>query len=55
MGQWLHVGTDRAGRVAVAPDLSVPGLDNVYVLGDLALAMGEDGKPLPGLAQVAHQ
>jgi NADH dehydrogenase len=54
-GQWLHVGTDRAGRVAVAPDLSVPELDNVYVLGDLALAMGEDGKPLPGLAQVAHQ
>jgi NADH dehydrogenase len=55
VGQWLHVGTDRAGRVAVAPDLSVPGLNNVYVLGDLALAMGEDGKPLPGLAQVAHQ
>jgi NADH dehydrogenase len=55
VGQWLHVGTDRAGRVAVAPDLSVPGLDNVYVLGDLALATGEDGKPLPGLAQVAHQ
>ncbi len=54
-GQWLRVGTDRAGRVAVAADLSVPGLDNVYVLGDLALAMGEDGKPLPGLAQVAHQ
>jgi NADH dehydrogenase len=54
-GQWLHVSTDRAGRVAVAPDLSVPGLDNVYVLGDLALAMDEHGKPLPGLAQVAHQ
>jgi len=54
-GQWLHVGTDRAGRVPVAPDLSVPGLDNVYVLGDLALAMDEQGKPLPGLAQVAHQ
>lgn len=54
-GQWLGVDTDKVGRVAVAPDLSVPGLDNVYVLGDLALAMGEDGKPLPGLAQVAHQ
>ena len=47
-GQWLQVGSDRAGRVAVAPDLSVPGLDNVYVLGDLALAVGEDSKPLPG-------
>lgn len=55
VGQWLHVGTDRAGRVPVAPDLSVPGLDDVYVLGDLAFAMDEDGKPLPGLAQVAHQ
>ncbi|MXQ12316.1 NAD(P)/FAD-dependent oxidoreductase [Microvirga makkahensis] len=54
-GQWLHVGTDRAGRIAVAPDLSVPGLDNVYVLGDLALTLGGDGKPLPGLAQVARQ
>ncbi len=54
-GQWLQVGSDRAGRVAVAPGLSVPGLDSVYVLGDLALALGEDGKPLPGLAQVAHQ
>ena len=54
-GQWLHVDTDRAGRVAVTPDLSVPNLENVYVLGDLALAKDEHGKPLPGLAQVAHQ
>jgi NADH dehydrogenase len=46
-GQWLHVGTDQAGRVAVAPNLSVPGLDNVYVLGDLALAMGEVASPCP--------
>ena len=55
VGQWLHVDTDRSGRVPVAPDLSVPGLDDVYVLGDLALSMDEHGKPLPGLAQVAHQ
>jgi NADH dehydrogenase len=55
VGRWLNVGTDRAGRVSVNPDLSVPGLDNVYVLGDLALALDEHGKPLPGLAQVAHQ
>jgi len=55
VGRWLAVATDRAGRVQVAPDLSVPGLDNVYVLGDLALALDENGKPLPGLAQVAHQ
>jgi NADH dehydrogenase len=54
-GQWLGVETDRVGRVRVNPDLSVPGLHGVYVLGDAALASGKDGAPLPGLAQVAHQ
>lgn len=54
-GRWLGVDTDRAGRIRVAPDLSVPGLDGVYALGDTALAMDSDGKPLPGLAQVAKQ
>lgn len=54
-GRWLGVATDPAGRVSVAPDLSVPRLENVYVLGDLALAKDENGRPLPGLAQVAHQ
>ncbi|MFC5068314.1 NAD(P)/FAD-dependent oxidoreductase [Flaviflagellibacter deserti] len=52
---WLEVEPDRAGRIAVNPDLSVPGLDRIYVLGDLALLNGEDGQPLPGLAQVAKQ
>jgi NADH dehydrogenase len=55
LGKMLGAGTDRAGRVAVNPDLSVSGLHNVYVLGDLAQFAGEDGKPLPGLAQVAKQ
>jgi NADH dehydrogenase len=55
VGALLNVGTDKAGRVRVNPDLSVPGLDGVYVLGDLALAHDEKGRPLPGLAQVAHQ
>ena len=54
-GRWLGAETDRAGRVQVAPDLSVPGFEDVYVLGDTALALGEDGKPMPGLAQVAQQ
>jgi NADH dehydrogenase len=54
-GEWLGVETDRAGRVPVASDLSVPGLDEVYVLGDLSSLKGEDGAPLPGLAQVAKQ
>ena len=46
---------DRAGRVTVAADLSVPELPGVYVLGDSSVAIGEDGKPLPALAQVAAQ
>jgi len=54
-GKWLGVETDRAGRIKVAADLSVIGLEGVYALGDTALATGEDGKPLPGLAQVAKQ
>jgi NADH dehydrogenase len=52
---WLPADTDRQGRIGVAPDLSVPGLDGVYVIGDLARLEGPDGQPLPGLAQVAHQ
>jgi NADH dehydrogenase len=55
MGSLLGVPLDRAGRVAVAPDFSVAGLANVFVLGDLALYAGKDGKPLAGLAQVAKQ
>ena len=54
-GRWLGVETDRAGRIRVDPDLSVPGLEGVYALGDTALGAGDDGKPLPGLAQVAKQ
>ncbi|MEI9886577.1 MAG: hypothetical protein WDN08_08755 [Rhizomicrobium sp.] len=55
LGRMLGVPTDRAGRVRVNRDLSVPGLENVYVLGDLALTPDAQGKPLPGLAQVAKQ
>jgi NADH:ubiquinone reductase (H+-translocating) len=54
-GHWLGVETDRMGRITVAPDLSVPGIDGVYALGDTALSLDDDGKPLPGLAQVAKQ
>ncbi|MBN9023439.1 MAG: NAD(P)/FAD-dependent oxidoreductase [Rhizobiales bacterium] len=46
---------DPAGRVGVGPDLAVPGLDGVYVIGDSAATPGPDGRPLPALAQVAHQ
>lgn len=47
---------DRAGRVIVEPDLSVPNCPNIFVIGDLAhFAHQEDGKPLPGVAPVAMQ
>ncbi len=54
LGRTLGVEVDRVGRVLVKPDLSVPGLDYVYVVGDLA-HLEQDGKLLPGVAQVAMQ
>ena len=54
-GQWLGVETDRAGRVKVAPDLSVPGLRDVFVIGDTAALDDAKGNPLPGVAPVAKQ
>ena len=55
LGATLGVPTDRAGRVLIEPDLTIPGYANVFVIGDLAALKGEDGKPLPGVAQVAIQ
>ena len=46
---------DRAGRIMVNPDLTLPGHPDVYVIGDLAHAAGADGAPLPGVAPVAMQ
>ena len=53
-GKWLNVSTDRAGRVRVQPDLSVAGHPEIFVAGDTA-SLDQDGKPLPGVAQVAMQ
>ena len=53
-GKWLKAETDRAGRVRVRPDLTVPGRDEIFVVGDTA-SLDQDGKPLPGVAQVAMQ
>jgi len=47
--------TDKGGRVKVKPDLTIPSYPDIYVIGDLASAMDEKGKPLPGVAQVAMQ
>ena len=46
---------DRGGRLKVNPDLTLPGYPEIYVVGDLADCPGTDGKPLPGVAQVAMQ
>lgn len=54
-GRWLDVATDKAGRIRVGPDLSVPDRPDVYALGDTALTRGEGDAPLPALAQVAQQ
>ena len=54
LAQSLNVPLDRAGRVLVEPDLTVPGHDNVYVIGDLA-HLEQEGKPVPGIAPAAMQ
>lgn len=51
----LGVPLDRAGRVAVEPDLSVPGSPEIFVAGDLATLQRADGKPVPGVAPAAKQ
>ena len=53
-GKWLNAETDRGGRVRIEKDLSVPGHPEIFVIGDTA-TMDQDGKPLPGVAQVAIQ
>jgi NADH dehydrogenase FAD-containing subunit len=53
-GKWLNAEADRAGRVRIQPDLTVPGHPEVFVIGDTA-TLSQDGKPLGGVAQVAMQ
>ena len=53
--RWLGLEQDRAGRVAVAPDLRAPGHEDIYVIGDTAAARNPDGTPQPGIAPVAKQ
>jgi len=47
--------TDRSGRIKVNRDLTIPNYPDIFIVGDLAHAVGEGGKPLPGVAQVAIQ
>ena len=55
VARWLGVPAAKGGRVQVAPDLSVPGHPEIFVIGDAAFVTGPDGEPLPGLAPVAKQ
>ena len=47
--------TDKSGRIKVNPDLSVPNYPDIFVIGDLSFVSTDDGRPLPGVAQVAMQ
>ena len=55
LGRSLGAPLDRAGRVQVTPELTVPGHPETFVIGDLAVLAGRDGRPLPGVAPVAQQ
>jgi NADH dehydrogenase len=55
LGAQLPGERDRAGRVKVAPDLSLPGHPDVFVIGDLASLQRGDGRPVPGVAPAAKQ
>ena len=51
----LGVDPDKAGRVKVNPDLSVPGHPEIFAIGDLALVVEKNGKPVPGICPAAMQ
>ena len=55
LAQRTKAETDRGGRIKVRPDLTIPNYPDVFIIGDLAYAVDEKGKPLPGVAQVAMQ
>jgi NADH:ubiquinone reductase (H+-translocating) len=54
-GLWLGAAVDRAQRVEVQPDLSIPGAPNIFAIGDTAHVAGPSGKAVPGVAPAAKQ
>jgi NADH dehydrogenase FAD-containing subunit len=55
MAKWLDVAADRAGRVLVGEDLSVPGHPEIFAVGDTCASQSRDGKLVPGVAPAAKQ
>jgi NADH dehydrogenase len=55
LGKTLGARTDKAGRVFVEPDLSIPGFKNIFVIGDMAMLLQADGEPVPGVSPAAMQ
>jgi NADH dehydrogenase len=53
--EWLNAPADRAGRVEVLPDLTVPGHPDIFAIGDTVTIPAWDGKPVPGIAPAAKQ
>ena len=53
--QWLGAPADRAGRILVAPDLSVPGHADIFAIGDTVSVNDAKGRPVPGIAPAAKQ
>jgi NADH dehydrogenase len=53
--EWLGAPVDRAGRLQVLPDLTVPGHPDVFAVGDTVVIAGPDGNPVPGIAPAAKQ
>jgi len=51
----FHVERDRSGRIPVNANLHLENKENIFVIGDMALTLGRNGNPLPGLAPVARQ
>jgi NADH:ubiquinone reductase (H+-translocating) len=53
--KWINAERDGAGRIRVKPDLSVPGHEEIFAVGDTALVLRADGRPVPGIAPAAKQ
>ncbi|WP_454616288.1 NAD(P)/FAD-dependent oxidoreductase [Bradyrhizobium cenepequi] len=53
--EWLNAPADRAHRLQVNPDLTVPGHPDIFAIGDTITIAGPDGKPVPGIAPAAKQ